>query len=198
MKFRPVCFTGGLILLFLLFFIGCRGPRVLSDHPTYQPAQKEKQDTVKLPPSAATRNEVTPKAQSPTTTNKEKMAESRQASATEKETPSVEDGNNIVSVTASRLNFRSCPGIHCRVLTVLRRGDLLIQTEMNGEWIRVRVKSTGQEGWVSSRYVRRESLEEAPSNPKDSAFPTLKEEWAIPEKNAGPPSPTKIKEEYIK
>jgi len=169
MRFGPVFFRWGLILLALMLFSGCRGPRVPSDSPTYPPSQQDERETATLVPPAV---------------------------AGEREPISVDDGKNPVSVIADRLNFRVCPGVHCRVLTILRRGNVLILTEWRGEWMRVRVRSTGQEGWVFSRYVRREPLHGEPSSPAVREAPALKEEWADPKKSAGPSQP--IREEYIK
>ena len=168
MKFDPVFLIWGFILLVAVFLVGCRGPRVPSDSLTHPPSQKEEGKKVKSQPPAVKGM---------------------------KESESINNGGFIVSVIADMLNFRACPGVHCQVLTILRRGDVLIPMGSKGEWMRAQVKSTGQEGWVSSRYVRRESLHgESFSLPVGKA-PTLKEDWAVPEKSAEPSTP--IKEEYI-
>jgi uncharacterized protein YgiM (DUF1202 family) len=169
LRFVPVFFTWGLILLALVSFAGCRGARVPSDSSIHPPSQKDEGEKVKSAPPAVTG---------------------------QREPASVDDGKNTLSVTADRLNLRACPGTHCRVLIILRRADLLILTEWRGEWMRVRVKDSGREGWVSSRHVCRESTQREPSPHPVGEAPAFKEEWADPKKSAGPSQP--IKEEYTK
>jgi uncharacterized protein YgiM (DUF1202 family) len=59
-------------------------------------------------------------------------------------------------VSADKLHLRVCAGLNCMIAATLRRGDELFQTGEKGDWIRVRVKNTRKEGWVSSAFLGKE------------------------------------------
>ena len=65
---------------------------------------------------------------------------------------------NTWFVLTERLNLRGCAGDNCKVLVTLRRGEELFQTGRIGEWIRVRVKATNKEGWVSPKNLGKKHL----------------------------------------
>jgi hypothetical protein len=60
-------------------------------------------------------------------------------------------------VLPGKLNLRVCAGLNCLVSATLNRGDELFQTGEKGGWIRVRVKTTRKEGWVSSTFLGKKS-----------------------------------------
>jgi hypothetical protein len=59
----------------------------------------------------------------------------------------------VAKVTAERTSLRDKPAIDGAVVVSLVKGDELEVVERTGTWIRVRVKSTGREGYVSSLVV---------------------------------------------
>jgi hypothetical protein len=65
---------------------------------------------------------------------------------------------NTWFVLTERVNLRGCAGDNCKVLVTLRRGEEIFQTGRLGEWIRVRVKATNKEGWVSLKYLGKRRL----------------------------------------
>jgi uncharacterized protein YgiM (DUF1202 family) len=65
-------------------------------------------------------------------------------------------------VSTDKLNLRVCAGFNCLVAATLARGEELYQTGEKGGWIRVRVKSTRKEGWVSSTFLGKEPLQTSP------------------------------------
>lgn len=87
-------------------------------------------------------------------------------------------GEKTWFVLTERLNLRACAGLNCLVLVTLSRGEELLQTGERGEWIRVRVKATNKEGWVSPKYLSKERLTVEPVSPPSREAPKLKEEWA--------------------
>jgi hypothetical protein len=98
--------------------------------------------------------------------------------------PSLSQPNGqVMVVTAGPLNLRACPGMECRVIAVLPRGQRVIKLGAKAGWLRVRVPSIQKEGWVGARYVgigKHKSLELPP--PPPSASPKVKEEWVVPAK----------------
>lgn len=63
------------------------------------------------------------------------------------------DGPNSAT-TKTRLNLRNCPAIKdCPVLRTLSRNTPLEVLENQGDWTRVRVEASGDEGWVNSGYI---------------------------------------------
>jgi muramidase (phage lysozyme) len=69
----------------------------------------------------------------------------------------VEEGT-VLRVTASQLNLRQGPSTGTTILDVLAEGDLVTVAEDSGAggWIRV-TTGTGEDGWVSAKYVVIES-----------------------------------------
>lgn len=100
-------------------------------------------------------------------------------------------------VLTERVNLRACAGLNCLVLVTLPRGEELFQTGERGEWIRVRVKATNKEGWVSSKYLGKERLTSEPVSPPSREAPQLKEEWATSDKETKL-SPHPSKEDFAK
>jgi uncharacterized protein YgiM (DUF1202 family) len=96
-----------------------------------------------------------------------------------------------VYVVPDHLNLRACAGLNCQVISVLQEGEELVRIAEEGEWMKVRVKTTDKQGWVSSKFVSSERPKAAP-RPSKQATPTAKpeEEWAAPKKGTGTlPSP---------
>lgn len=58
-----------------------------------------------------------------------------------------------VTVTASKANIRSGPGIGYKIIDVAKKGKALEFIERREGWIRVRLKR-GKEGWVAEKLVR--------------------------------------------
>jgi len=65
-------------------------------------------------------------------------------------------------VSADKLYLRVCAGLNCMIAATLTRGEELLQTGEKGEWVRVRVKSTRKEGWVSSAFLGKEPPQPSP------------------------------------
>jgi TonB family protein len=62
----------------------------------------------------------------------------------------------FVRVTGSRLNVRQTPVVSAPTVARVRRGELLVVLERDGDWVRVTL-ADGSSGWVSARYVRPEA-----------------------------------------
>lgn len=152
-------------LLIFIFVAGCGRLKIPSGESTAPPISKEEK-AIKKP--------------GPPTTPDPKGKE-----------PSVVSERTWFVVTES-LNLRACAGLNCLVLATLFRGEELFQTGWRGEWIRVRVKTTNKEGWVSPKYLGKERLTVAPVPPPPREAPKLKEEWATSDKeNKLSPHPPK-------
>jgi len=114
------------------------------------------------------------------------------------------DGQVLV-VTAGPLNLRACPGMECRVIAILPRGEEVVKLGAKAGWLRVRVPSLQKKGWVGARYVgigEHKSPELPP--PPPSLPPKVKEEWVVPAKEKAretkkegmtPPAP-EVQEEW--
>jgi hypothetical protein len=77
-------------------------------------------------------------------------------------------------VSSDKLLLRVCAGLNCKVSATLVGGDELFQTGEKGKWVRVRVKATRKEGWVSSIFIGKEPPpDKAGSTPPQKA-PMLK------------------------
>ena len=130
------CARRYLIIIFsvpiIIFNAGCGRIRIPSRQPTETPISRKEQP-VKRP------------EQPPPTQNQKK-----------KESLGVE--GNTWFVLTDKLNLRGCAGDNCKVLLTLRRGEELFQTGRLGEWIRVRVKASNKEGWVSPKYLGKKLL----------------------------------------
>lgn len=69
-----------------------------------------------------------------------------------------------VRVTAATLNVRDEASTTSAILASVKKGEKLVLLRGDGSWYKVRL-STGVDGWVSSKHVRRER-----SCPADSEF----------------------------
>jgi hypothetical protein len=143
------------VLLIFIFVTGCGRIKIPSGESTTPPISKEEK-AIKKPGT--------------TTTPEQKGKE-----------PLVV-GEKTWFVLTERLNLRACAGLNCLVLVTLSRGEELFQTGERGEWIRVRVKATNKEGWVSPKYLGKERLTVKPVSPPSREAPKLKEEWATSDK----------------
>ena len=66
----------------------------------------------------------------------------------------VANDNDLREVTASRVNLRNGPGTKYSVLDKLVRGDEVQVLSDNGDgWIKLRVKSSNQVGWMADYLV---------------------------------------------
>jgi uncharacterized protein YgiM (DUF1202 family) len=70
--------------------------------------------------------------------------------------PSIASKYRTWFVSVDKLHLRVCAGLNCMIAATLNRGEELFQTGEKGEWIRVRVKNTRKEGWVSSAFLGKE------------------------------------------
>ena len=105
------------------------------------------------------------------------------------------DGQVLV-VTAGPLNLRACPGMECRVIAVLPRGEEVVKLGDKAGWLRVRVPSMDKKGWVGARYV---GIGAHPSPELPPPPPGVKEEWVVPEKEEMTPKhqpAPEVKEEW--
>jgi hypothetical protein len=107
----------------------------------------------------------------------------------------------VLVVTAGPLNLRACPGMECRVIAVLPRGEDVVKLGAKAGWLRVRVPAIQKKGWVGARYVGigKHKSPELPPPP-----PGVKEEWGVPAKEKAretkkekmtPPAP-EVQEEW--
>ncbi len=118
-------------VLIIIFGVGCGRIKIPSRQSTETPISR-KGTPIKKPGTPATQDQK----------GKEPLAVSE----------------NTWFVLAERLKLRGCAGDNCKVLVTLRRGEELFQTGRIGEWIRVRVKATNKEGWVSPKYLGKKRL----------------------------------------
>lgn len=60
------------------------------------------------------------------------------------------------AVVDTNLNVRSCGSTDCRVIDVLRRGEVVDIEYCEGVWCFI--EKPGRDGWVSARYLSRDGL----------------------------------------
>lgn len=99
-------------------------------------------------------------------------------------------------VLTNGLNLRECPATKCRILAVLRRGEIVLSTGEKKGWSLVETAASGKKGWVASRYLGAEPGQTPPpaSAKSPSEPPPLpKEQWGAP--GAAPPQ---VQEQYGK
>jgi hypothetical protein len=96
-------------------------------------------------------------------------------------------------VQVNLLNLRACPSTECQIITVLKRGQAVIQLDAQAQpgWLRVRVQTPEREGWVAARYLgihRPKPLMSPPPPPPPAAqsLPEVREEWTPPEEQGAP------------
>lgn len=105
---------------------------------------------------------------------------------------SVPASAQTLRVTAERTNLRDQPSTSGAVVAAVARGDELEVLERAGSWYRVRVRSTGREGYVSSLLVEMVGGAAAAPAPAPSAAPAPPPaaEPAAPAPAAPAPAPT--------
>jgi uncharacterized protein YgiM (DUF1202 family) len=96
--------------------------------------------------------------------------------------PSVQKKEDLFVVTTDRINLRACPGTDCRIETGLKRGEEIIKIRKEGEWLKVRVKTSGLEGWIPLRFVSKPPPPRGLTSQGGDVSTRPREEWAIPEK----------------
>jgi Bacterial SH3 domain len=79
---------------------------------------------------------------------------------------------DVHKVTAERANLRAGPSDKTEALGQVQRGDELIELQMQGDWLGVRVVRTGEEGWIYANLIQLTSAtrlgrETAPAGFKD-------------------------------
>lgn len=97
-------------------------------------------------------------------------------------------------VLTSGLNLRECPTTSCRILAVLRHGDLVMSTGEKRGWSYVETAVGGTRGWVASRYLGIDPGQSPPPSKAKSPSeppPLPKEQWGAP--GSAPPV---VKEQY--
>jgi uncharacterized protein YgiM (DUF1202 family) len=170
MPFFPRYWTIALSWLIFLFFTGCGGIKIPSRESSAPPPSKEERP-IRQPAPAPPLDQ---KGKEPFVAREKTWF-----------------------VLAERMNLRACAGLNCQVLGTILRGEELVQSGESGEWIRVRVKATNKEGWVSSKYLGKERQAVEPASPPSREAPKLKEEWATSDKETKP-SPSSPKEGFAK
>jgi uncharacterized protein YgiM (DUF1202 family) len=163
-KFPKNFLTFTLGLLILIYLAGCAKSKIPSGELTAPPPATLEKEKVSKKPSTP----PTPKGKVP---------------------PAITEKAWFVSV--DQLHLRACAGLSCQIIATLQRGEPLFQTGEMGEWIRVRVRVTKQEGWVSSKYVVKDPPSATTAAPSPQETPKLKEEWATLGQEAKPPSQPK-------
>ncbi|EKD41066.1 MAG: hypothetical protein ACD_74C00066G0002 [uncultured bacterium] len=102
----------------------------------------------------------------------------------------VPEKEKVLFITSENLNVRVCPGLDCRIETTINRGKEVIQIDEKGEWLKIRIKANGIEGWLNSRFVSVSPPEPQVLPPQESGALKPQEEWATPDKETNPtPSP---------
>ncbi len=97
-------------------------------------------------------------------------------------------------VLTSALNLRQCPSTDCRILRVLKHGDIVLSTGDRRGWSKVETAAGGVRGWVATRYLGADPNQAPPPVKRASEPPPLpKEQWGAP---GGAPPP--VKEQYGK
>ncbi|MCB2225842.1 MAG: SH3 domain-containing protein [Desulfarculaceae bacterium] len=101
------------------------------------------------------------------------------------------DGSKLY-VLPSGLNLRECPRNDCKILSVLKHGDIVLSTGDRKGWSKVETASGGLRGWVATRYLGSDPQQPVPAAKSASEPPPLpKEQWGRPD---GVPPP--VKEQY--
>jgi hypothetical protein len=77
----------------------------------------------------------------------------------------------LLRVTAERTNLRDKAALDGAVVASLSKGDEVEIIDVAGAWYRVRVKTTGKEGYVHGLVVERTSSATGPANPPVSPSP---------------------------
>ena len=100
-------------------------------------------------------------------------------------------------VQAHRLNLRKCPGVRCKVVSVLRRGTTVVPISSQGKWSEVSAQDSVR-GWVHSKFLTEEpvpfELEERGYR-LSSPPPIPSDEWAVEQEDLKAPSPV-VTEEF--
>ncbi|MBU1274048.1 MAG: SH3 domain-containing protein [Proteobacteria bacterium] len=99
-------------------------------------------------------------------------------------------------VLTNGLNLRQCPNTECRILAVLRQGDIVLSIGEKKGWSLVEAAASGQKGWVANRYLgANPGQTPPPATAKSPAEPPPlpKEQWGAP--GSAPPP---VKEQYGK
>jgi len=85
-------------------------------------------------------------------------------------------------IIAGSLNLRDCPGLTCQAKAVLKHGEEVIKIGEEGEWLKVQVKTSGIEGWVSSKFVGPTHPKPIMAAPPGKETSKPQEEWAPSDK----------------
>ncbi|MES0884465.1 SH3 domain-containing protein [Roseibium sp. SCP14] len=67
--------------------------------------------------------------------------------------PSQEPQGPLLYVDGNRVALRGEPGLQADVLERFNKGRSVRQTDVQGNWVQVRVTDSGRQGWISSRYL---------------------------------------------
>jgi uncharacterized protein YgiM (DUF1202 family) len=107
-------------------------------------------------------------------------------------------------VNVAMLNMRACPSTTCRIVSVLKRGTSgLILQEKDG-WVELDIDESNSTGWVSSRYLSLDPVEQRTGKQEELQPAIPDEEFASPgqaspvptEELATPEPDLSIKEEF--
>ena len=67
--------------------------------------------------------------------------------------PSQELQGPLLYVSGNRVALRKDPGLKSDVLERFNVGRTVRQTDVQGDWVHVRVSNSGRKGWISGRYL---------------------------------------------
>ena len=91
-------------------------------------------------------------------------------------TPALAASGDVHSVVGEKVNLRAGPSDDAAVRSTVARGDEVVELRREGNWLGVRVLRTGEEGWLFSDLVKRQSastLGNADSAPAQAGFGKL-------------------------
>lgn len=90
--------------------------------------------------------------------------------------PALAASGDIHAVTGEKVNLRAGPSDDAAVRSTIMRGEDVVELRREGSWMGVRVLRTGEEGWLFSDLVKRQSastLGSSESAPAQAGFGKL-------------------------
>ncbi|MGA1857138.1 SH3 domain-containing protein [Azospirillum sp. 11R-A] len=90
--------------------------------------------------------------------------------------PALAASGDIHAVTGEKVNLRAGPSDDAAVRSTIMRGEDVVELRREGNWMGVRVLRTGEEGWLFSDLVKRQSastLGSGESAPAQAGFGKL-------------------------
>lgn len=90
--------------------------------------------------------------------------------------PALAASGDVHAVTGEKVNLRAGPSDDAAVRSTIMRGEEVVELRRDGNWMGVRVLRTGEEGWLFSDLVKRQSastLGNVDSAPAQAGFGKL-------------------------